>query len=89
MGIMPLWLFCVNDLQKENEETDGGVVIDSSHKCELHVAEKINKGNKVAGFIKRNFSYLDINTFLTLYIGETTSRICSVFGRHTKQESPA
>ena len=57
----------VNELQKVNEEKEIVVVIDSSLKFELHVAEKINKANIIIGFIKRNFNYLDKNTFLTLY----------------------
>ena len=43
------------------------VVIDSSLKFEIHVAEKIKKANRMTGLIKRNFNYLDKNTFLTLY----------------------
>ena len=35
----------VNELQKLNEEKDIGVVIDSSLKFEIHVAEKIKKAN--------------------------------------------
>ena len=65
MKSMPLWLICVNELQKVNEEKDIGVVIDSSLKFELHVAEKIKNWNKMIGLIKRNFIYLDKYTFLT------------------------
>ena len=49
------------------KKKDIGVVIDSSLKFEIHVAEKIKKANRMIGLIKRNFNYLDKNTFLTLY----------------------
>ena len=44
----------VNGLQKVNEEKDIGVVIDSSLKFEIHVAEKIKRANRMIGLIKRN-----------------------------------
>ena len=57
----------VNELQKVNKEKDIEVVIDSSLKFEIHVAEKIKKANWMIGLIKRNFNYLNKNTFPTLY----------------------
>ena len=42
----------VNKLQKVNEEKDIGVVIDSSLKFEIHIAEKIKKANRMIGLIK-------------------------------------
>ena len=47
------------ELEKVNEEKNIGVVIDSSLKFELHVANKIEKVNRMIGLIKRNFNYLD------------------------------
>ena len=57
----------VNKLQKVNEEKDIGIVIDSSLKFEIHVAEKIKKANRMIELIKWKFNYLDKNTFLTLF----------------------
>ena len=78
----------VNELQKVNEEKDIGVVIDSSLKFEIHVVEKIKKANRMIGLIKRNFNYVDKNTFLTLYKALVRPHILnmlSVSSLHTKK----
>ena len=57
----------MNELQKVIEEQDIGVIIYYSLKFEIHITEKIRKAYIMIGLIKRNFNYLDKNTFLTLY----------------------
>ena len=48
-------------------EKDVGVIIDNKLSFDLHIAEKVNKANSVAGAIRRSFEYLDKDTFKKLY----------------------
>ena len=54
-------------LEKVEEIKDLGVVFDSKLKFNIHINDKINKAFSVLGVIKRNFKYMDSNTFIMLY----------------------
>jgi len=55
-----------NYSELENIESikDLGVTFDSRLKFSLHLNEKINKAYSILGIIKRNFTYLDKDSFL-------------------------
>ena len=54
-------------ISKVNKEKDIGVTIDSNLKFNEHIAEKLNKANKIIKLIRRTFTYLDPETFTKLY----------------------
>jgi len=54
-------------LEKVKSMVDLGVRFDSSLTFRDHIAEKINKAYSVLGIIKRNFIYMDEDTFILLY----------------------
>jgi len=46
---------------------DLGVQIDEKLKFGVHIHEKVNKAYSTLGLIKRNFKYMDKETFVNLY----------------------
>ena len=46
---------------------DLGVTFDSLLRFGLHINEKINKAYSILGIIKRNFNFLDKDSFLIMY----------------------
>jgi len=54
-------------LQRLDSFKDLGVTFDSNLSFKLHIAEKINKANRMLGIIKRNFRGLQYDAFLMLY----------------------
>ncbi|XP_050704335.1 uncharacterized protein LOC126989767 [Eriocheir sinensis] len=54
-------------INKTRVEKDIGVVIDNKLMFSDHLAEKINKANKIVGLIRRTFIHLDPAVFKTLY----------------------
>ena len=54
-------------LEEVEVEKDLGVHIDSDLKFTIHCQEKINKANKVLGFIRHTFKHMDKDIFLQLY----------------------
>ena len=48
-------------------EKDLGVIMDSNLSFDQHIGEMVNKANRMLGLIKRNFKYINENTFLNLY----------------------
>ncbi len=56
-----------NRMTSTNAEKDIGVVIDDKLTFSEHLAEKINKANKIVGIIRRTFVYLDPTIFKALY----------------------
>ena len=54
-------------LDNSDAERDLGVVIDSALSFSNHINEIVSKANRILGLIKRNFKYLDENSFLNLY----------------------
>ena len=54
-------------IQKTECEKDIGVHIDSQLKFNTHISIAVKKANQKLGIIKRNFSHLDKDSFLSLY----------------------
>ena len=57
----------ISGMDITTSEKDVGVIIDNKLSFDLHIAEKVNKANSVAGAIRRSFGYLDKDTFKKLY----------------------
>ena len=54
-------------LSNEDSECDLGVLFKSNLKLYEHIDNTINKVNRINGFIKRKFKFIDKDIFLTLY----------------------
>ena len=54
-------------VQNVDSTKDLGIIIDNVLTFNEHTSEKIKKANCMLGLIKRNFKYLDENTFILLY----------------------
>ena len=50
-----------------NFEKDLGIIISDDLKWSRHVDKCVNKANRMTGIIKRTFSYMNKDMFLTLY----------------------
>ena len=57
----------LHTLEETYIEKDLGVYIDSQLKFTQHCQEKVNKANKVLGFIRHTFKHLNKENFLLLY----------------------
>ena len=57
--------YSIINVELENVESikDLGVLFDSHLKFELHMSEQINKAYSILGTIKRNFTFLDKDSF--------------------------
>ena len=55
------------ELVKADSVTDLGVRFDSKLAFSDHISEKVNKAYSILGIIKRNFIYLDNDSFVLLY----------------------
>lgn len=55
-------------LKKVALEKDVGVVINDKLSCVDHLAEKVNKANKIVGIIRRTFVTLDTTIFKALFV---------------------
>lgn len=55
------------ELEHVKSEKDVGVVVDDALTFDDHVAQIAKKANRVAGCIRRAFTYMDDKTFLLLY----------------------
>ncbi len=56
-----------NTIMKTIGEKDIGVVLDDRRSFLDHMAEKINKANKIVGLIRRTFLHLDSKIFKAIY----------------------
>ena len=65
------------------EEKDLGVVIDMGLTFEEHISTKIKKANEIMGLIRRTFSFLDIETFKTLYTSFVRPHFANQYGLRT------
>ena len=54
-------------LEESTEEKDLGVIIDSKLTFESHIYTKIKKANRMAGLIRRSFTFLDKHMFRQLF----------------------
>jgi len=61
--------YSINNIELENivPIKDLGVTFDSRFKFSLHINEKVDKAYSIIGVIKRNFIYLDKDSFLVIY----------------------
>ena len=57
--------YSIDNVELENVESikDLGVIFDSHLKFELHMSEKIDKAYSILGIIRRNFKFLDKDSF--------------------------
>ena len=63
-------------LDKPDSLNDLAVLFDSKLSFRDHISQKINKTYSILGIIKRNFIYMDETSFILLYYGPHTPRIC-------------
>ena len=72
---LPIYYY-INDVQLEQLDSisDLGVHFDSQLKFDIHIDEKINKAYSFLGIIKRNFTYLSTDAFITLYLYKSLVR---------------
>ena len=59
---------CGQNLEHVLEERDLGVIIDCHMTFEAHIDNKINTANAFLGLIRRNFTFLDMDTLVRLYV---------------------
>ena len=55
------------DLDNIESIKDLGVIFDSHLKFKLHISDKVNKAYSILGIIRRNFTFLDKDSFIVLY----------------------
>ena len=69
--VMPMYSIRENGhaqpLQKTDSEKDLGIKIDSHLNFDDHIAETVNKANRILGLIRRNFKDLNNSSFCALY----------------------
>jgi hypothetical protein len=56
-----------NEINLVTEEKNLGILIDDKLKFQQHINQQKNKANQRLGMIKRSFSYMDKEMFLTLF----------------------
>ena len=54
-------------LSTEDSESDLGILFKKNLKFDEHINNTVNKVNRIIGLIKRKFTYMDKDLFLTLY----------------------
>ncbi len=57
----------MTELQKVEQETDLGLLIDNKLKFSDHTTKSVSKANRNLGLIARTFTYLDKEMFLHLF----------------------
>jgi len=83
--------YSINNINLENVDSikDLGVTFDSHLKFGLHINEKINKAYSILGIIRRNFTFLDKDSFLIIYKSMVRSHLeyanC-IWSPHTLQD---
>ena len=83
--------YSIANVELENVESikDLGVTFDSHLKFEIHISDKINKAYSILGIIRRNFKFLDKESFLVLYKSMVRSHLeyanC-IWSPHTVQD---
>ena len=55
-------------LKSIDEEKDLGVIIDSKLKFSSHIVNQVKKANRLMGLIRRSYIFLDIVSFMYLFI---------------------
>ena len=64
-----------HELEFVTSEKDLGVIFDNQLTFDSHMADKVNKANRLLGMIRRTFQYLDRESFLILYKSLVRSQI--------------
>ena len=54
-------------LSTEDSKSDFGILFKKNLKFDEHINNTVNKVNRIIGLIKRKFTYMDKDLFLTLY----------------------
>ena len=54
-------------LSTEDSESDLGILFKKNLKFDEHIDNTVNKVNRIIGLLKRKFTYMDKDLFLTLY----------------------
>jgi len=54
-------------LKSSTEEKDLGVYVDNKLNFKMHINDTTSKANKILGIINRNFRYLPVNSYVSLY----------------------
>ena len=55
------------EIEKTSQEKDLGVVVDKQLKFQQHIYSSVKKANRKLGLIRRSFTHMDKDMFLTLY----------------------
>ena len=54
-------------IRTETKEKDLGIIIDNELKIQEHINTQVKRANRMLGVVKRSFTFLDNEMFLTLY----------------------
>ena len=66
-------------LETVDSESDLGIMFDKNLKFDEHIGSTVNKVNKIIGLIKRKFTHMDKDLFLTLYKSLVRSKLMVTF----------
>ena len=83
--------YSINSIELENLDSikDLGVTFDSQLNFVTHINDKVNKAYSILGIIRRNFTFLDKNSFLVIYKSLVRSHLeyanC-IWSPHTSQD---
>ena len=67
MGVSPNYVMNNTSLEVVTEIKDLGVCFDSLLVFDKHISQKVNKAYMMLGIIKRHFTHISRNCFVTLY----------------------
>ena len=56
-----------SEIEKTTHEKDLGVIVDKQLKFQQHISSSVKKANRKLGLIRRSFTHMDKDMFLTLY----------------------
>ena len=88
---VPLHSYCMenHNLKYSTCEKDIGVFIDSKLNFDVHIANKVNRANKIMGVIRRTFDYIDEDMFKIVFKSLVRPHIeyaNQVWAPHTKKQ---
>ena len=66
-------------LETVDSASDLGIMFDKNLKFDEHIDSTVNKVNKIIGLIKRKFTHMDKDLFLTLYKSLVRSKLMVTF----------
>ena len=62
-------------LETVDSESDLGIMFNKNLKFDEHIDSTVNKVNRIIGLIKRNFTHMDKDPFMTLYKSLVRSKL--------------